>query len=71
MESDVPTVSARAPLDAALKSLVEKGRSVVGVTGADGRLVGMLTAENLGEMMLIQAARPERRPRPWSRPASA
>jgi len=71
MESDVPTVSARAPLDTALKSLVEKGRSVVGVTGAEGRLVGMLTAENIGEMMLVQSARPRRRAGPWSRPASA
>jgi CBS domain-containing protein len=71
MESDVPTVAARVPLDAALKFLMQKGRAVVGVTDAGERLIGMLTAENLGEMMLIQAARPEGRARPWSRPASA
>jgi CBS domain-containing protein len=71
MESDVPTVAARAPLESALKCLLQKGRSVVGVNDAGERLVGLLTADNLGEMMLIQSARPERRPRPWSRPASA
>jgi len=71
METDVPTVAARAPLDSALKSLVEKGRSVVGVTDAQDRLVGIITAENIGEMMLVQSARPERRAGPWSRPASA
>ena len=71
METDVPTVSARAPLESALKCLTEKGRSVVGVTDAQERLVGIITAENIGEMMLVQSARPERRPGPWSRPASA
>jgi stage IV sporulation protein FB len=71
METDVPTVPARAPLDSALKCLMQRGRSVVGVTDTGERLVGLLTAENLGEMMLVQAARPERRPRPWNRPASA
>jgi Zn-dependent protease/CBS domain-containing protein len=58
MEADVPTISARASLDAAVKVLTEAGKPVVGVTDAQARLVGMLTAENLGEMMLIQSARP-------------
>jgi Zn-dependent protease/CBS domain-containing protein len=71
METEVPTVSARAPLESALKCLMQKGRSVVGVIDARERLVGMLTAENLGEMMLIRAARPQQRAAPWSRPASA
>jgi Zn-dependent protease/CBS domain-containing protein len=58
MEADVPTISARASLDAAVRALTEAGKPVVGVTDAQGRIIGMLTAENLGEMMLIQSARP-------------
>jgi CBS domain-containing protein len=58
MASDIPTVPARAKLETALRLLTEKGRTVVGVTDAEGRLVGLLTVENLGEMMMVQAARP-------------
>jgi len=65
MQSDVPTVPARAKLDTALRSLMQKGRPVVGVTGADGRLIGLLSVENLGEMMMIQAARPDMPSGPW------
>ena len=70
MESDIPTVSARARLEAAVKALTELGKPVVGVTDANGRLVGLLTAENLGEMMMIQAASPQRSA-DWRRPAKA
>ena len=59
MQADIPTVPARAKLDMALRSLMERGRSVVGVTEVDGRLVGLLTVENLGEMMMVQAALPK------------
>src|SRR5665648_87037 len=65
MQADVPTVSARAKLDTALRSLMEKGRPVVGVTDAQDRLIGLLTVENLGEMMMVQSARPEAPAGPW------
>jgi Zn-dependent protease/CBS domain-containing protein len=69
MEDDIPTVPARAKLDTALSSLMQKGRSVVGVTDADGRLIGLLTVENLGEMIMVQAARPDVPGRgPWGNP---
>jgi Zn-dependent protease/CBS domain-containing protein len=58
MQADVPTVSARAKLDTALRSLMQKGRPVVGVTDPQDRLIGLLTVENLGEMMMVQSARP-------------
>ena len=60
MERDVPTVSARANLDAAVRALTQLGKPVVGVLDGDGKLIGLLTAENLGEMMMVQAARPQR-----------
>ena len=59
MQSDIPTVPARAKLDTALRSLMQKGRPVVGVTDAQGRLIGLLTVENLGEMMMVHSARPD------------
>jgi CBS domain-containing protein len=58
MQADVPTVSARAKLDTALRMLMERGRPVVGVTDAQDKLIGLLTVENLGEMMMVQWARP-------------
>jgi Zn-dependent protease/CBS domain-containing protein len=71
METDVPTIPARARLESAVKCLTQKGKPVVGVTDAQDRLVGLLTAENLGEMMLVRSALPRRRASPWGRPAGA
>jgi CBS domain-containing protein len=65
MQPEVPTVSARAKLDTALRMLMEKGRPVVGVTDAHDKLVGLLTVENLGEMMMLQSARPGVAAGPW------
>ena len=56
MQIDIPTVPSRAKLDTALPLLTQKGRPVVGVTDAEGRLVGLLTLENLGEMMMVRSA---------------
>lgn len=67
MEDDIPTVSARAKLETALRSLMEKRRPAVGVTDPEGRLVGLLTLENLGEMMMLHSARPETEPGPWGK----
>jgi CBS domain-containing protein len=55
----IPTVSARAKLDTALRSLMQRGHPVVGVTDQEGRLVGLLTLENLGEMIMIHSTRPD------------
>jgi Zn-dependent protease/CBS domain-containing protein len=65
METDVPTVPARAPLEEALRLLTEKGKSLVGATDSSGQLVGLVDRENLGEMMLVNAARPKSRLGPW------
>jgi Zn-dependent protease/CBS domain-containing protein len=68
MQAEVPTVPARAKLDTALRMLMEKGRPVVGVTDAQDKLVGLLTVENLGEMMMVQSARPNVPAWPWGNP---
>lgn len=59
MHADVPTVTARAKLDTALRSLMQKRPPLVGVTDSQGRLIGLLTVENLGELMMIHSARPD------------
>jgi Zn-dependent protease/CBS domain-containing protein len=68
MQADVPTVPARAKLDTALRSLMQKGRPVVGVTDAQDRLIGLLTVQNLGEMMMVHSARPDVPAGPWGTP---
>jgi CBS domain-containing protein len=68
MQADVPVISSRAVLESALKPLSEHGAGVLGVTDGSGRLVGLLTAENLGEMMMVRAARADRGP--WGRAVS-
>ncbi|MCS0504897.1 site-2 protease family protein [Ancylobacter mangrovi] len=67
MQGEVPTVPVRSPLDAALRLLTEKRAPVVGVLDAAGRLVGLLSPENVGEMMMLRAARPDARFGPWAR----
>jgi Zn-dependent protease/CBS domain-containing protein len=69
MQADVPTIPARATLESAVKLLNESRAPVIGVTDRDGRLVGLLTPENLGEMMMVRAARGTRGYKPWAKPA--
>ncbi|RPI38194.1 MAG: CBS domain-containing protein [Hyphomicrobiaceae bacterium] len=59
MQTDIPTVPARAKLDTAVRLLTEKKLPVVGVTDAKGRLVGLLTVENPGEMLMVHTALPK------------
>jgi CBS domain-containing protein len=67
MQAEIPTVPARAKLDTALRSLMQKGCPAVGVTDPQGKLVGLLTVANLGEMMMVHSARPEAERGPWSK----
>jgi CBS domain containing-hemolysin-like protein len=66
MASDIPIIEHRRNLDEALRLMQEKRLPAVGVNDGTGRLIGLVTPENIGEMMMIQAARPERRAEaPW------
>jgi stage IV sporulation protein FB len=68
MRSDIPTVPHRRGLDEALRQMQEKRLPAVGVVDGQGRLVGLLTPENVGELMMIQAALPDRSAQlPWRR----
>ena len=65
--AEIPTVSSRATLESAIKLLTESRAPAIGATDASDRLVGLLTAENLGEMMMVRAARPKNYDGPWRR----
>jgi CBS domain-containing protein len=66
MRSDIPIVEHRRNLEEALRLMQEKRLPAVGVNDGTGHLIGLITPENIGEMMMIQAARPERRAgTPW------
>ncbi|MGH6922668.1 MAG: site-2 protease family protein [Propylenella sp.] len=63
MEADPPTVSAAERLSEALKHLQGRNASAVGVVDWDGRLVGYITPENIGELMMVETAGLGMRPR--------
>jgi Zn-dependent protease/CBS domain-containing protein len=70
MTSPIPTVSHRHRLDDAFRILQEKSAPAVAVVDPSGKLVGLVTSETIGEMMLLQQALPKGVSLgPWSRPA--
>ncbi|NJO54489.1 MAG: site-2 protease family protein [Bacteroidales bacterium] len=56
---EIPVVHCRAPLEAALQRLRQDQAPALGVVDDEQRLVGLVTPENVAEMMLIRAVRPE------------
>src|SRR5262249_31555413 len=71
MTSPVPTLGHRRCLEEAFRILQEKSAPAVAVVDAAGRLVGLVTSETIGEMMLLHQALPKGVSLgPWSRPAS-
>jgi stage IV sporulation protein FB len=59
MTTDVPTVGARSCLEDAFRVLQEKSAPAVGIVDAAGRLVGLITSETVGEMLMVQHALPK------------
>ena len=71
MTSPVPTIGHRRCLDEALRILMEKSAPAVAVVDPAGRLVGLVTSETIGEMMMVQQALPKGVGfGTWGRPAS-
>jgi stage IV sporulation protein FB len=71
MTSPVPTLSQRRCLDEAFRILQEKSAPAVAVVDTTGKMVGLVTSETIGEMMMLHEALPKGvRFGPWSRPAS-
>ena len=72
MSSNVPTLGQRASLEDALHILQEKSAPAVAIVDAAGRLVGLVTAATVGEMVMVNDALPRGvHAGPWSRPAGA
>jgi stage IV sporulation protein FB len=59
MTTDVPTVSSRSWLEDAFRTLQEKSAPAVGIVDAAGRLIGLITSETVGEMLMVQHALPK------------
>jgi Zn-dependent protease/CBS domain-containing protein len=72
MATTVPTIAQRRCLDEAFRMLQEKSAPAVAVVDATGRLVGLVTSETVGEMLMLHEALPAgARLGPWTRPTGA
>jgi Zn-dependent protease/predicted transcriptional regulator len=77
MTTDILTIDRHRPLDEAVKLLQERSAAAVAVIEPDGRLVGLVTTETIGELMMVSQVMPEgfrlggRSSGPWSRQAGA
>ncbi|HWM47500.1 MAG TPA: site-2 protease family protein [Xanthobacteraceae bacterium] len=72
MTADVPTINHRSYLEDAFKLLQENSAPAVGIIDGEQRLVGLITAETVGEMLMVQSALPQGvRFGPWNLPAKA
>jgi len=68
MNGEVPTIGQRHCLDEAFRLLQQKSAPAVAVTDASGRLVGLVTTETIGEMLMVREAMPKGwRFGPWGR----
>jgi CBS domain-containing protein len=59
MRAPVETVRGATPLEAVLDRLLGPQAAALAVTNPDGVLVGLLTRQNLAEMMIIKSLRPD------------
>ncbi len=57
IQRDVPTVHAGSSFDVAFRLMQQCACPALPVLDSNGRLVGLITPENIGEMMMIHAAR--------------
>lgn len=59
MLKNIPVSHPRKSLQESLRLMMEAGAPAVAILDDAGRLVGLMTHENLGEMMMVRAARPQ------------
>jgi stage IV sporulation protein FB len=59
MDRDLPTARDWQPLDAALAQLTRSRAAALLVLNDQEQLVGLLTPENVGEMMMVRSVRPD------------
>ena len=56
MRGDFPIVHPRTPFDEAFQMMQQSGTTVLPVTDEEGRLTGLFTMENIGEMLMVRSA---------------
>jgi CBS-domain-containing membrane protein len=72
MTAQIPPLGYRRCLDEAFRLLQEKSAPAVGIVDASDRLIGLVTSETIGEMLMVHRAMPAGfRSGPWGRPAGA
>jgi CBS domain-containing protein len=72
MTTDIPIMSHRGRLEDAFQVLQEKSKPAVGIVDPSNRLVGLVTSETIGEMLMVRDALPrDARIGPWGRTAGA
>jgi CBS domain-containing protein len=59
MRSGVQSVRPATPVESLFERLQDPKATALYVTDADGKIVGLLTRQGLGEVMMIRAARPD------------
>jgi Zn-dependent protease/CBS domain-containing protein len=59
MTTGIPTIEHRYHLDDAFRLLQEKAVPAVAIVDAGGRLVGLVTSETIGEMMMVREVLPK------------
>jgi stage IV sporulation protein FB len=72
MTTDIPLMSHRGRLEEAFRMLQEKSKPAVGIIDPTSRLIGLVTSETVGEMLMVRDALPKgAQVGPWSRAAGA
>jgi stage IV sporulation protein FB len=70
MSTAIATVGGNRRLDDAVKLLQGAGAAAVAVVDKDGRFIGLITSETLGELLMVREAFPQGlNTGPWSRPS--
>ncbi|MCS7091092.1 MAG: site-2 protease family protein [Verrucomicrobiota bacterium] len=69
MRQDLPVVYAYAPFAEAFRRMQECGCPAVPVVDGSGRFVGLITPENVGELMLVHSLRPAGARPAWRKPS--
>jgi stage IV sporulation protein FB len=59
MRAPIESLRAATPLESVLDRLFTEGAAAICVVDADGVLIGLLTRQNISEMMMIKAMRPD------------
>jgi stage IV sporulation protein FB len=65
MQTNVPKVSDSTPLEKALQQMQECACPALAAVDRQGRLVGLMTLENLGELLMVQAVLPRGKSPSW------